>query len=433
VKVEDRIPNPIELQTIVEEELPNIAKIADKKVRRAVQKAVTGTSLRFVFETVVQRTTRNITVQDSEIALAVENGEVRAGNKRQDLCEAELELKAGSAEGLLLAAEKLLAGHEFKLSKQSKAERGYRLALGKKVDSIEPEKARPARIFRRDSSRKALSSMLDSAVRQVLVNRNAVLESDDPEAAHQLRIGLRRLRSALRALRPFVDRTSLRAFERCAREIGRCIGLLRDADVLISGILAPAEATAADKTGFAALHEALVSNRETKRDDVRRVLSGPQWTKLQLYLTLWPRTLEEIKSLNTPITRHARKVLAKAWKKSAKLGRHLASLDSAQRHEMRKALKELRYQAEFIVPLFDKREGEQFIRQLKSLQDVFGYLNDIRMTPRLIEIQQDRQTGSNAARAAGYTVGYHDAEAVHVWHRAGKAWRKLERSPQFWA
>ena len=60
--------------------------------------------------------------------------------------------------------------------------------------------------------------MLDSAVRQVLVNRGAVLETDDPEAAHQLRIVLRRLRSALRALRPLVDRASLRSFERCARD-----------------------------------------------------------------------------------------------------------------------------------------------------------------------------------------------------------------------
>src|SRR5262249_13469201 len=171
VKVEDRISNPIELQTFVEEEWPNIGKIADKKVRRAVQKVVTGTSLRSVFETVVQRKTRNITVLDSEIELAVEDGEVRARNERQDLREAEFELKAGSSEGLLLAAEQLLAGHELKLSKQSKAERGYRLALGKKDDSIEPERACPARVSRKDSSKKALSSMLNSAVRQVLVNR----------------------------------------------------------------------------------------------------------------------------------------------------------------------------------------------------------------------------------------------------------------------
>jgi len=431
--VEDGLCNPIELQAFVEEERPDIRKITDKKVRRAVEKALSDASLRPVFETVVQRTTRCIKVQDSEIELAVDDGEFRAGNKRQDLREAELELKAGSAEGLLLAAEKLLAGHELKLSSRSKAERGYRLALGKKDTSTEPEGARPVRVSRKDSSRKSLSSMLDSAVRQVLVNRRAVLESDDPEAAHQLRIGLRRLRAALRVLSPLAGRSPLHAFERSARDIGRCVGSLRDADVLISGIHAPVEGTATDKTGFDELHEALVRNREARRDEVRQVLSGPQWVKLQLYLTLWPRTLEEADGLNKPIAKYAREVLAKAWKKPAKLGRHLDSLDSAQRHDMRKALKKLRYQAEFMAPLFDKRDGKEFIHQLKALQDVFGYLNDVRMAPRLTEIQREQQAGSDAARAASYAIGHHDAEARHVWRRAGKAWRKLERSPRFWA
>ena len=143
--IEGGVSNPIELETFVEEERPDVGKIADKKVRRVVEKAVLGTSLRAVFETVVQRTTRNIKVQDSEIELAVDNGEVRAGHQRQDLREAELELKAGSGEDLLLAAERLLAGHELKLSTQSKAERGYRLALGKKGGSTEPETQRASR------------------------------------------------------------------------------------------------------------------------------------------------------------------------------------------------------------------------------------------------------------------------------------------------
>src|SRR5262245_15968405 len=425
--------NPIELHAFVEDERPDIRKISDKRVRHSVRKALSDTSLRPVFETVLWRTTRSIKIQGGQIELAVEDGEVRAGNQHEDLRGAELELKAGSAEDLLVAAEKLLSGHELKLSSRCKAERGYRLALGKKDHSIEPEKARPARGSRKDSCRKALSSMVDSAVRQVLVNRRAVLETADPEAAHQLRIGLRRLRSALSALRPLVDRASLRSFERCARDIGRSVGRLRDVDVLISGIHAPAEGAATDKTGFAELHEVLVRNREAERDHARRVLSGPQWTKLQLYLTLWPRTLEEINGLNKPITQHARKVLTAAWKKSTKLGRHLDRLDSAQRHEMRKALKKLRYHAEFMAPLFGKRESQRFIHQLRALQDVFGYLNDVRLAPRLIEIQQEHQAGSDAARAASYALGHHDAEAAHVWRRAGKAWRKLERSPQFWA
>jgi CHAD domain-containing protein len=111
--------------------------------------------------------------------------------------------------------------------------------------------------------------MLESAACQVVVNRRALIETDDPEAAHQLRIGLLRLRGALRALRPLVDRGSLGSFERCARDMGRCVGALRDADVLILGVHAPAESAATDKTGFAELHEVLVRNLAARRDQVR--------------------------------------------------------------------------------------------------------------------------------------------------------------------
>jgi hypothetical protein len=47
-----------------------------------------------------------------------------------------------------------------------------------------------------------------------IVMPGAPLAPFDPDGAHQLRIGLRRLRAALRALRPLVGRGSLRAFER---------------------------------------------------------------------------------------------------------------------------------------------------------------------------------------------------------------------------
>ena len=161
--------------------------------------------------------------------------------------------------------------------------------------------------------------------------------------------------------------------------------------------------------------------------------SAPPWTKLQLYLTLWPPTLEESAARERPITKHARKVLRKAWKKSAELGQNLKRLDSEQRHEMRKALKNLRYQTEFFAPLFERRDTRRFIEQLKTLQDVFGYINDVRMAPRLVEVQKQRDAGIDAARAAAYTIGRHEAEAAHVWREAPKAWKDLERSPRFWA
>jgi triphosphatase len=430
--VAEGMSNPIELEASVDTEEPDLTKIADTKLKRAVQKAVKGTSLRPVFETVVQRTTRKIKARGSEIELAVDDGEVRAGPTHSELREAELELKSGSAEGLLLAAEKLLAGYELKFSTRSKAERGYRLALGKKGANTEPQKACKATIKRKDTCAKAFAEILASASRQILANRQAVLETDDPNGAHQLRIGLRRLRSALRALRPLVDRGSLRAFEQSARDMGRCVGTLRDADVMISGIHAPMEAAASDKTGFAELREALVRDRQAKRDAVRAALRGCAWTQLQLYLTLWPRTLDESRNLDMPVTKHARIVLRKAWKSSAKCAHNLDDLDAEHRHEMRKALKRLRYQTEFFAPLFNKRETQTFIKQLKTLQDVFGYINDVRMAPRLVDVQKKRESSIDAARAASYTVGRHEAECAHVWRGAGKAWKQLKRSPLFW-
>jgi inorganic triphosphatase YgiF len=184
---------------------------------------VKGNSLHPAFETVLKRTIRKINTQSSAMESAAVEGAVRAGEGSSELGAAELELKAGRAEDLLLALEKLLGGHELKLAGHSKDERGYRMAVGKRRASAEPEKARLARITRENCCAEAFSAILASAARQIVVNRQAVLRTDDPEGAHQLRIGLRRLRSALRALRPPVDGGSLRAFEWSARDMGRCV------------------------------------------------------------------------------------------------------------------------------------------------------------------------------------------------------------------
>jgi triphosphatase len=436
VKTEQRIDgglsNPVELEASVQAEKPDLRKIADKNLRRRVEKAIKGNSLRPVFETVVQRTTRRVQVEDSEIELAVDKGKIVTNAATRQLREAELELKSGSTAGLLLAAETLFAGHELKLSSRSKAERGYRLALGKSGRSAEPRSARAPRVKPKHTCAEAFSAILASATEQILANRQAVLETNDPEGAHQLRVGLRRLRSALRALRPLAASASLRQFESLARDIARCVGTLRDADVLISAIHAPAEALSSDKRGFVELHEALVRHREIKRDEVKAALCGAAWSRLQIYLTLWPRTLEEADALHQPIRKYARKTVNKRWRKTATYGRELDELSPERRHEMRKSLKELRYLAEFFAALFRKRSTRRFIAQLKRLQDVFGYLNDVRIAPQLRSISEKQDAGLQAATAASYIVGRHDAEALHVWRGAAKAWGRLKASPRFW-
>jgi len=385
---------------------------------------VKGDALHPVFEAIIRPKARAGKVNASGGKASADHPPGRVG---KPLPEAQLAVKAGSAAGLLLAAEKLLAGGEITLPSRSL------VALDARQGSAAPEKARPARITRDNSCAEAFSAILASATRQIVVNRQALLGSEDPEGAHQLRIGLTRLRSALRSLRPIVNGASLHAFERAAREVARCVGTLRDADVLISAVQAPVASVASDKTGFGELRDALVRHQQAKRAEVRKALCGPAWARLQLYLALWPRTLGDGDGLARPIAKHARRVLRRAWRKPARLGHHLNRLDAEHRHELRKALKRLRYQAEFFAPLFKQQQTQDFVRQLKALQDLFGYLNDARMAPRLLELQQQHGAGVGAARAASYALGRHEAQASHVWRGPRKLWKELRRSRRFWA
>jgi hypothetical protein len=55
-----------------------------------------------------------------------------------------------------------------------------------------------------------------------------------------------------------------------------------------------------------------------------------------------------------------------------------------------------------MASLFDKREDKQFIHSVEAFAGRVPLHQDVRMAPCLIEIQQERQAGSDAARAANY-------------------------------
>ena len=80
---------------------------------------------------------------------------------------------------------------------------------------------------------------------------------------------------------------------------------------------------------------------------------------------------------------YARKALQRRWKNVASYGRAIDRLDPDEKHKMRRSLKKLRYMTEFFAPLFSSKEVKPFVKQLKTLQDVFGYVNDVRMAEQI--------------------------------------------------
>ncbi len=432
-RVNDGVSNPSELEAVVSKAEPDLAAIDDIKVRRTIERVSRRSALEPQFETVVTRTTRQLHSDKGDLELALDEGVVRAGAAESRLCEAELELKAGSPECLLETATALFSAEPIRLADASKADRGYELALGRSDRSLVPQKAHNPTLADVQTCGEALSMFVASAAEQIAANRAALLETDDPEAAHQLRVGLRRLRSALRAFRPKEDSAATRGLARHARALGQSVGELRNADIFIESIHAPVAATRKDQPGFAELREALLAHRAAARTKARAALASGQWSKLQLYLALWPQTVKDNPRLAAPVRSFADEALGRSWKKVAKRGAKLETLSLEERHEMRKALKGLRYTVEFFGSLYGGRKVGRFVKDLKKLQDVFGYVNDVATAQALNAIADERCPDSSAAqRATGYLLGWHQIRSEHAWNGVAEVWHRLARRPQFW-
>jgi triphosphatase len=78
------------------------------------------------------------TADGSQIEIAFDQGEVISGDRRDTICEVELELKSGQTEALFALARILSASGGARLGNLSKAARGYRLANGILGDQVVP-------------------------------------------------------------------------------------------------------------------------------------------------------------------------------------------------------------------------------------------------------------------------------------------------------
>jgi CHAD domain-containing protein len=170
------------------------------------------------------------------------------------------------------------------------------------------------------------------------------------------------------------------------------------------------------------------------RAKARAALASEQWSKLQLYLALWPQTVKDNPRLAAPVRFFADEALGRSWKRIAKRGARLDALSLEQRHEMRKALKGFRYTVEFFGSLYDSRAVGRFVKDLKKLQDVFGYVNDVATAQALNVIAEERCPADPAAqRAAGYALGWHQVRSEHAWAGVADVWGRLAKRSRFWA
>ncbi|MDN3721079.1 CHAD domain-containing protein [Roseibium salinum] len=298
----------------------------------------------------MKRTTRQLTRHSdgARIELAFDTGTILAGNGSQPLSELEMELKSGPSLALFEAAKAALKDAPFRFSPFSKAERGYRFAEGRELQEDAPCFAGSLTLATGISVEIAFRDVLRSCLAQISENRLAVLAGDHPQGPHQLRVGLRRLRSAFRLFKPVLNPATMAPLDRVARAIAAEAGALRDLDVLIDEIVTPLAEKAPESISFQALLEHLSASRgDEAREALRGHLRSAEVSGFLLDLAAYtecrgwldPQNLDQSALLAQPIETYAGRAMAKQWKKVLKYGKRLEDLSIPERHEMRKALK----------------------------------------------------------------------------------------------
>ena len=234
--------------------------IPDASIREEVLRQVNGAQLLPVCETVIKRAASELSLEDGTRAeLAIDVGQIRAEGRSAELREAEIELLEGSPTGLFDIARKLFPEGGLQFSRLSKSARGYLLAEEGQIEPpLAPQNARAIAVDPAQIAEHAARDVLRDCLDQIATNFVVVRKLDDIEGPHQLRIGLRRLRSAFSVYKSALESPEMGRLNGEAKWLGQEVGRLRDLDVVANEIVGREAALHPDEAGLSALAEALL-------------------------------------------------------------------------------------------------------------------------------------------------------------------------------
>jgi inorganic triphosphatase YgiF len=391
-----------------------------------------------IFVTRVRRHAMTLDVPDGEIEVALDDGVIEAGPQREPLSEIELELKQGKAAALYQFGLGLMDVAPLCLEIQSKADRGYALALNISPSAL---KAASSNLRGEDSVDEGIAKLLSGCQQQILANLCPATSGREPEGVHQLRVALRRLHTALFCLRRELDAPSLQALDAEAKRFARTLGPARNWDVFIDSTLADLEKVSLPGIEFSGLRDASAPFRDKSYQSVRDSIADPQTNRFLLSLGLaieqrsWRNDVAsgDLGILTEPLTKFAARVLTRLERKALKRGRHFRQMRPEARHKLRLTLKKLRYATEFFLPLYSGQASTKtYLKQLPRLQDALGEANDIKTSRTLLSNIREHVDSPDVHRAIGAVTGWQGHLELAGADRLSNRWRKFKRTAPFW-
>jgi triphosphatase len=393
-----------------------------------------------IFTTKIRRRTQRLELLGAVVEIAFDEGSIEAGDRRESLTEVELEMKDGDPRVLFNIGIDLLEIAPLRISTRSKADRGYDLAFGL---APKASKATAPAITAEHTVDDIVGELLGAFQHHLLANQAVAEDGRDIEGVHQMRVALRRLRTASAILRREFGLPTIQGLSGEARWLATLLGVPRDWDVFVTETLGgPVEGLKQDTVDFDGLRRAAEPHRAIAYATLREALAGPRYNRFQLSLRHWIESRSwrneliggSLAMLLEPAPAFADRVLTRLHRKALRQGSHFRRLSPDARHRLRITLKKLRYATEFFQGLYGKGvDHKGYFGCLAKLQDSLGHDNDATMTQPFLNALAQYPVAPEVQRAIGAVMGWQARDRIEAGRRLRKHWRQFAAMAPFWS
>ncbi len=304
-----------------------------------------------------------------------------------------------------------------------------------------PIKALPIELGRRPRFRGTALRVFEAGSDQLRANMEGARRGEDPEYVHQMRVAIRRLRTALRFFRGVLPGQASDALRAELRWLFGLLGPVREYDVALAQVLPTLE----PEKGLVLLRKELEEARLTHLARLAAALDSARYGRLLSALLEQQAALAQLEpqAESAKLKPRARKRLEKILRRVERLhpavdawlesGADPRSSKVQTLHALRKELKKLRYASDFVQDAFPKRARRKYLRRLSALQDVLGELQDRDVNEGLLSRHLKavpERAGRGRIRAqVQATLTARASAAVDV---LGEAFRDFEKTKPFW-
>lgn len=411
------------------ESLKRMAK-GDKTAMNILGLPALQDKLQPIFTLDIERTIRQLRLPaGDEVEMAVDRGHIVHGEKHEPVSEIELEIKSGAPHRLFGFTLELLDAIPMRIGSLSKAERGYALLAHAKPKVV---KARKLVLETDMSIEQAFIAIVSNCLAQIHGNEQRVMHDTDAESVHQMRVGLRRLRSALGMFEDIIACPAVIQEE--LKQLAARLGAARDWQVLAGSTLDRVAGHAMKEVDIGKLVAAAHENASRLRAEAAEEVASLDYTRLQLQLAEWlsgkhwRESLDDgaAGKLDSPVSKFAKSMLKRNERRLLKRGKALDDNEPESRHRVRIAAKKARYASEFFASLYPKKRVRRYLSALSAMQEELGWLNDAAVAAELLA--QLQLAKPSAAIEASFARGYLTASIYGSGDNIRRLWKDFARA-----